>query len=229
MFRSADDGQSWRAAAEVSTADLVENGVFGNARVTATEGRVSLTRPGMGWLRWAAYRYQAPQAIAIRGNMATLYASAGAGMLLRAEAPLPVIWRAPTLYLALVAATWSALYWIGANVVPLSVGLGLALAVVALYVYAGVARPNRLRSATVLWLLPRPRHLLAASAYRGYAARWAAGSSLERLILLQAPIESAFTPAELEDGLRALGVPFGAPALHNALSALNQRLLVSSQ
>ncbi len=229
VYHSDDGGRSWHSIPELSTSDLEQNGVFQDVRITAIDGRISLTRPGMGWLPWATHQYQAPQALAIRGDRVTLYASAGAAMMLHAEIPLPLIWNLPTSYLALVAATWSAIYWAIANAVPLSVGLGLLLAVVSLYVYAGVARPNRLRPATVLWLLPRPRHLVAAAAYRTYAGRWAAGNPLERLILLQVPTEKSFTPAELEAKLGQLGAAFDVSSLHTALATLHQRVLLARE
>jgi len=226
VFRSDDGGASWRQVPGFSLSDLPSDAIFGKVRLSASGGRVSLTRPGMGWLPWATHRYQAPQAFTIHAGFARLYASAGAAMMLCAEVPLPILWRAPTPYLALVAATWRVVRWAGANLAPLSVGLGLAAAVAFVYIYVGVARPNRLRPATVLWLLPRPRHLLAASAYRGYLQRWAMGDPLERLITLEAPLAVPFTAAELEATLHRQGAVFDAERLRLALAALAQRGLL---
>jgi len=181
----------------------------------------------MGWLRWATHRYQAPEAFAIHGNRAALYASAGAGMMLRAEdVPLPLIWRAPTPYLAMVTKTWQGIRWAGDNATPLSVGLGLALAAFALYVYAGVARPNRLSPRTVLWLLPRSRHLVAASGYKSYAQRWALGDPLERLALLRASPDTPFTLDQLAAALRQTGAVFDTQGLRASLDALAERGLL---
>lgn len=198
---------------------------FGETRLAAVGGRISLSRPGMGWLRWALYREQAPQAIHIHGRTATLYASAGAAMMLRAEVPLPLIWNLPTPYLALVAAIWRAIDWAGANALPLSIGLGLALLVFGFYT-ASVAIPNRLRPATVLWLLPRPRHLLAASGYRDYARRWAEGDALEQLALLLAPAEGPLTLEGLLSVLRRQGALCDEEGLHLALESLARRGLL---
>ncbi|MFB0536236.1 MAG: WD40/YVTN/BNR-like repeat-containing protein, partial [Anaerolineae bacterium] len=226
VFRSDDGGQSWQLVPDLTSSELPTSAAFGKVRIAASEGDIALTRPGMGWLPWATHRHQLPQAIAIHGNRATLYAPAGAAMILRAEVPMPLLWRAPTPYLALVAATWQGINLAGANAVPLSVGLGLAIVVTLLYVYAGVARPSQLRPVTVLWLLPRPRHLLAASSYQGYAQRWAAGDTLERLILLQAPTDAPFALLQLEAELRQLSAAFDAEGLLAALSALVQRGLL---
>ena len=225
VSRSDDGGTNWRAVTDLPS-NLPTDVTFGRIRLAASGGRVSLARPGMGWLPWAVYHYQPPQAFTIHAGLTRLYASAGAAMMLRAEAPLPVIWRAPTPYLALVAATWRVVRWVGANLAPLSVGLGLAAAAAFIYIYVGVARPNRLHPATMLWLLPRPRHLLASSAYRGYVQRWTMGDPLERLILLEAPPAAPFTAAELEATLHRRGAAFDAERLRLALAALAQRGLL---
>ncbi len=210
VFRSDDEGRTWQAIP-----------------ATSAEFETTSSPPRIESLRWTTH--QRPQAIAIHGNRATLYTSAGAAMILRDEIPLPLLWRAPTPYLTMIAATWRTFAWVAANAVPLSVSLGLAMTLALFYIYTGIVRPNRLRPTTVLWLLPRPRHPVAAAAYRTYAGRWAAGNPLERLILLQAPTEKSFTPAELEAKLGQLGAAFDAGSLQTALATLHQRVLLARE
>ncbi len=199
---------------------------WGSWSIAVHDGRVSLARPGTDWLPWAKYELQAPQTFAVRKNMATLYASAGAGMVLRAEIPLPVIWNLPTPYLAMIAETWRGVYWVRDNVEPLSVSLGLALVFFAAYVYVGIAHPNRLSLHTILWLVFRPRHLMAASGYQGYQHRWEIGNSLEQLALLQVTPGSAFNTKQLAINLQQTGAICEVATLDTALAALAQRGLL---
>ncbi len=224
VFRSDDGGEHWQPTQE----GLPSTTHFGAIQMYAHQGKLDLSRPGMTHaLPWAIYREQAPQALYIHGHHATLYAFAGAAMLLRAEVPLPLIWRAPTPYLAMVATTWHALAWIDRNALPLSIALGLVLLVLSFYT-ASVALPNRLRPRTVLRLLPRPRHLLAASGYRDYARRWAEGNALERLLLLALPqeVEAPFTLEEAKAVLQRMNAAVSTASLRSGLEALRQRGLL---
>jgi ligand-binding sensor domain-containing protein len=116
VFRSVD-GESWQAVEGLTLADLPANVSVGGTHLVSSEGRINLARPGMDWFSWGTYRHQAPRAGAIQGNRITLYTSAGAAMLLRAEdQPLPLIWSAPTPYLALVTATWRGINWAGEKI-----------------------------------------------------------------------------------------------------------------
>lgn len=228
VFRSDDGGQTWKLNPTVSFAEDI---VSGDVKAKVEGGKISLTRPGMGWMRCATYSgaasaSDAPLSTVIHESTVTLYAMPTTEVFLWCEVPLPTIWSAPTPYLMMVATTWQFLDWAAANAFPISTGLGTAMAILAAYIYVGVARPNRLRPASVLWLLPRPRHLLAASAYRGYMERWVGCDALERLILLQGPTDAPFTPAQLEADLRQLGAAFDAEGLLAALSALVQRGLL---
>jgi photosystem II stability/assembly factor-like uncharacterized protein len=226
VFRSDSGGQNWEKLSNFSSDSLPTHIFFGESHITASDGKISLTHLGLDRLLWATYQHQIPHAIAIYEDHGTFYASTGAAMILRAETHLPRIWRTPVVYQALVSVTWRGINWAKANAVPLFAGLGSTVLIVLLYVYLRMARPNQLRLATVLWLLPRPRHLLATSAYRSYSDRWAMGDSLEQLILLQAPIGNSFTSAQLEVALRRLGAAFGVEGLLSALSALIQRGLL---
>ncbi len=97
---------------------------------------------------------------------------------------------------------------------------------IVLYAYLGVARPNRLRPTTLLWILLRPRYLLAASNYQAYVDQWAKGEALEKLVVLTAPTETAFTSEQMREALRQKGAVFDANGLQATLSMLAQRGLL---
>ncbi len=102
VFRSG--GEGWTLAPGLDLAGLPSNAASARIRVVSGDGEMVITRPGAGWLLWATFEEQAPQAFSVDGRRALLYTPAGAGMLLRAEAPLPSIWSLPTPYVAAVSA-----------------------------------------------------------------------------------------------------------------------------
>lgn len=78
---------------------------FADHRVGADYGTIDLARPGVEWPAWATYQHQPPVAHTIQGTQATLYAPAGAALLLRAETVISPLWFLPTAYLDAVLQT----------------------------------------------------------------------------------------------------------------------------
>jgi photosystem II stability/assembly factor-like uncharacterized protein len=227
VFVSGDEGQTWQQS--TSDIDFPENMEFGEIEAEIKDGRVYLNRQGKRQLPWATFDVSSPQAIEVHDSVATFYTMPSTGVLQRAEVPLPSIWNMPTPYVAMLAFTWRGLGWVAVNALPLSVGLVLMLAVISLYVYAGVARPNQLSLRTILWLLSRPVHLIAASGYRSYARRWAISDPLERLTLLRATPNTPFTLDQLASELRQAGAVFDPQGLRASLAALNERGLLQHE
>jgi photosystem II stability/assembly factor-like uncharacterized protein len=225
IFRSIDGGQSWQQLPNSTDRPMATNAAVSPVLMAADEGIVGLYRPDAGWVRWATYDGAPPAALALRDGHAILYAFGSSG-LMRTEAPLPLIWDAPTAMRAPLAALRRTGDWLGANAFALLVGPGLLALAGLVYAYAGIIRPNRLRPATALWLLGRPRHLLAAAGYRGYADRCAAGETLEQLVLLCSPADRSFEARQIEDDMQAAGAAVDSAGLQSTLAALVQRGLL---
>jgi hypothetical protein len=77
-----------------------------------------LSRDGRTWLPLVKLPPNVPQAIEMRDGQILFQTFAGAGMLLHGTMHLPLLWRLPTPYLALVAAGWEVVGWVGANPLP---------------------------------------------------------------------------------------------------------------
>lgn len=232
VYHSDDAGLSWQLVPDMHSLHMQASAVFGNVHMVTIDGRVNLARSGTGWMPWATYRDYPPQAIMVDGNRATVYAYAGP-MVLRAEASLPFLWRTPIQYQRVVtttiAVTRRAINWVVFNAFPLSIGIGITLFTILTYIYVGVARPNRLSTRTVLWLLPRPRYLVTASGYQSYAQRWAAGDPLERLALLRVPTYAPFTLDQLIAELRREGAACDTQGLRASLTTLTERGLLRQE
>jgi hypothetical protein len=224
VFRSDDRGETWRAISDSTFSELPITVISNNILMAVSEGKINLSRSGMGWLPWATHDSQAPQVFTVNKNTATLYASAGAVMMLRTDISIPIIWHLPTPYLAMVTMTWQGIH-IGLAHPNLLLWLALLMGS-ATSIYAGIIYPNRLSPHTALWLLPRPRHLLAAFNYQSYVKRWALGTPLEQLILLQAVPRATFSAERLTADLRQAGMVFDDTSLDVALAALAQRGLL---
>ena len=84
LFRSDDKGHTWQPTF-----------------TTLEETNAASLSPKLSLLRWDTH--QVPQAAAVSGDQAIVYASAGAAMMFRANIRLPLIWHAPTPYLEMVS------------------------------------------------------------------------------------------------------------------------------
>lgn len=226
VFYSRDGGQTWQLSALSSLPTFSLDPTWQRPQMETTNGHISLARPGMGWLQWAEYRFSPPEAILVTGKQATLYALLGSTMILRAELPLPLIWRAPTPYLSMVVFTRIGLDWIGSNALPILLVLSSAVVITSAYLYLGVVRPAHLRFSTTVWLLRNPRHLLAATSYQSYEYRCAMNDALERLILLTIPVGTACSESMLEEKLHQTGVKVTEERLLFALANLRYRSLL---
>jgi photosystem II stability/assembly factor-like uncharacterized protein len=190
---------------------------------TQIDRQLFLSRDGTSWLSaadlgWAG-AFPSIQSVQIRDGDVLLHAVAGT-TILRAVVPHPSLWAAPLTYLLLVTKTQLALIWAGDHAQAIATMLGLSLLLIVAYAYFAVMRPNKLHLPTMLWLLPRPRHLVAAMTYRSYAGRWAAADPVSRLILLEAAPDTALTVNQLETRLYPMGTAFSRESLQTALATL---------
>ena len=227
-FRSQDNGKSWTAETEFPTNLLRPAAIVAGTTMRSGDGNVSFAKEGMGELPCFIYQGQIPQTFQSvpEQHRVILYSSAGAGMMLRTEVPLPFIWRFPTFFLALVAATWRSIHWVEANVAVTL--LSAALFGIAFYFYRGVVYANRLNFNQVIWLLPRPRYFLSAAGYKNYADRRAAMPPLEQLLLFQIPAFESASIKHLEEALAASGVAFDNAGLQLAFANLVRRDLLTA-
>jgi len=79
--------------------------------------RLWFSQDGRAWLPLVELS-NVPQAIEVQDGQTRFQAFAGAGMRLRATMDLPLLWRLPAPYPALVAAGWEAVAWVGGNPLP---------------------------------------------------------------------------------------------------------------
>ena len=91
----------------------------GNTLLWARSGRqLWLSQDGRTWLPLVKLPPNIPQAIEMQDDQILFQTFVGAGMLLHSTMGLPLVWHLPAPYLALVAAGWEVVDWVGANPLP---------------------------------------------------------------------------------------------------------------
>jgi photosystem II stability/assembly factor-like uncharacterized protein len=147
----------------------------------------------------------------IQGERMVLFAERDDSSIVRAEIPIPPLLQMPELYLSLVA--WIAELASLLNIligVPLTGGFGFALYLAS--VYLGRRVKNRVERSLE------------------YRIRWSrCADSIERLILLLAPIERDFAVDDVEQAFRQAGVVLEPAEIVVALGALVEQQLVRAE
>jgi photosystem II stability/assembly factor-like uncharacterized protein len=104
-YRSDDDGYTWNVVTFAAGDSILAPLKSGQTQLQAADSTIDLARPGIDWPAWATYQHQPPVAYAVEGNRATLYAPAGAALLLRAETAISPLWLMPAPYLKAILQT----------------------------------------------------------------------------------------------------------------------------
>ena len=206
IYQSNDEGHSWRPSPDRTaspTQDVISSRIQSLVFDTQYE----------------------PQIVAINGNLATLYASTGASLLLRAEISLPpLVQHAPLPYLKFISWTRSALH----NMVTSWILAGFLIIILEYIVltYSRTVRSNRLPLRMIMWLLVHPS--LSANGYQRFKKEWLDSNALERLIIIVESDTNMFPIDHLEFQLNKIGAIHSDSQLQNAINMLMQRNIVEA-